>query len=142
MLKNVPKLLSPELLKVLCEMGHTDEICIADANYPATSYNSHVIRADGIKAPELLEAILTLFPLDSYAEENFILMQVVKGDSYKPTIWDEYKKIGAKFEGDNFKVGDMDKWKFYDRCKSCSAVIATGEESLYANIILKKGVIK
>lgn len=142
MLKNICKSLSPELLKVLCEMGHTDEIVIADANFPATSYNGKVIRADGIKAPELLKGILELFPLDTYAEDNFIMMEVVKGDPYVPEIWAVYKEIATSFEGDNAKFKNIDKWEFYERTKKACAVIATGEEALYANIILKKGVIK
>lgn len=142
MLKNICKLISPELLKVLCEMGHTDEIVIADANFPATSYNNKVIRADGIKAPELLKGILELFPLDTYAEDNFIMMEVVKGDNYQPTIWEEYEKIATSYEGNNAKFKHIDKWEFYERTKNACAVIATGEEALYANIILKKGVIK
>lgn len=141
MLKNIPKVISPQLLKVLSEMGHTDELVIADANFPGHTYGKQVIRCDGIDIPTLLKAILTLFPLDSYAKENFILMQVVAGDNYKPTIWEEYKKIARQYEGDNFKLADMDKWDFYERAKNASAVIVTGEESLYANIILKKGVI-
>ena len=141
MLKGISRLISPELLKVLSEMGHTDEIVIADANFPSCTYGKKVIRADGINIPELLEAILTLFPLDSYAEKNVLLMEVVKGDPYKPEIWDIYKSILKKYEGDMVRLDNIDKWRFYERTQSAYAVIATGEKSLYANILLKKGVI-
>ena len=94
MLKGIPEILSPELLKVLCEMGHSDRIIIADGNFPAESMgkNCKVIRADGHGVPELLDAILTLFPLDTYVEKPVNLMQVMPGDTAKTPIWDEYKQ--------------------------------------------------
>lgn len=91
MLKGISPLISPELLKVLCEMGHGDEIVLADANFPAESMGQRVVRADGIGAAELLRAILPLFPLDQYDESNFVLMSVVPGDPIEPVIWDEYR---------------------------------------------------
>lgn len=100
MLKNIPAILSPELLKNLCEMGHSDRIIIADGNFPAESMgkNCKVIRADGHGVPELLDAILTLFPLDTYVEKPVNLMQVMPGDTAKTPIWDEYKAIVAKHD--------------------------------------------
>ena len=95
MLKNVPKIISPELLKVLCEMGHGDEIVIADANYPAETNGLRVVRADGLKGPELLEAILELIPLDTYADENMLLMATTNGDP-TPEIWAIYKDRAEK----------------------------------------------
>lgn len=139
MLKGIPKIISPELLKILSEMGHGDEIVVADANFPSERIGKRVIRADGHSAPELLEAILSLFPLDSYSDENFLLMEVMKGDTVVPTIWDEYKSIGEKDE--NFGLGFIERFAFYERAEKAYAVIATGESALYANIILKKGVI-
>ena len=140
MLKNVPKILSPELIKVLCEMGHGDEIVIADANFPSQTYGKRVVRADGLGGAELLDAILQLIPLDTYAEKNFVLMKTTKGDA-KPAIWDTYFTIANKND-DNVEIEYLERFKFYERAKSAYAVIATGEEAIYANIILKKGVIK
>lgn len=143
MLKNVPKIVSPELLKTLAEMGHGDEIVIADGNFPAETFGKRVIRADGIGGAEMLDAVLTLLPLDTYSDPNFILMRLMQCDEGKinPTIWGEYKKI-AERRDENVRIGQIDRFEFYERAKSAYAVIATGEEAVYANIILKKGVIK
>ena len=144
MLKNIPKILSPELLKVLCEMGHSDRIVIADGNFPAESMgkNAIVIRADGLGAAELLDAILTVFPLDGYVEAPVSLMQVMPGDTVETPIWDEYKKIVAKHDERGEKAfGEIERFAFYEEAKKCYAIIATGESALYANLILQKGVI-
>ena len=140
MLKNVPKILSPQLLKTLCEMGHGDESVIADANFPAETCGQRVIRADGLGGVQLLDAILKMIPLDTYAEENFLLMQTTQGDP-TPTIWADYFAV-AKANDDNLRAGNLERFAFYERAKAAYAVIATGEEAIYANIILKKGVIK
>ena len=139
MLKNIPKIISPALLKILCEMGHGDEIVIADGNFPAESCGQRVIRADGLGGEEMLDAILTLFPLDTYAPANFLLMQTTNGDP-TPTIWDKYFTI-AKKRDDNLRADTLERFAFYERAKKAYAVIATGESAIYANIILKKGVI-
>lgn len=143
MLKGIPKILSPELLKILCEMGHGDKIVIADANFPSANYGKRVIRADGISGTAMLDAILSVFPLDTYSNPNMVLMQLMDCDIGKinPTIWEQYKEIAIK-KDKNVKVGNIDRFDFYDRAKEAYAVIATGEEAVYANIILKKGVIK
>ena len=138
MLKGIPKIVSPELLKVLCEMGHGDEIVIADANFPSETFGQKVVRADGLGGVELLKAILKLIPLDTYAEENFLLMQTVKGDP-TPEIWDKYFAVAKKDAG--FKGGNLERFAFYERAKKAYAVIASGEEAIYANIILQKGVV-
>ena len=140
MLLNIPKIISPELLKVLCEMGHGDEIVIADANFPAESNGQRVVRADGLSGTALLDAILALIPLDTYAKENFLLMATTNGDP-TPEIWAEYKKI-ANSHDKNTSIGFVERQEFYERSRKAYAVIATGEEAVYANIILKKGVIK
>ncbi len=142
MLKNIPKILSPELLKILCETGHGDEIVIADGNFPAENFGRRVIRADGIGGAAMLDAVLTLFPLDTYSEENFLLMELTESDRGKidPVIWEEYKKI-ADVHDKNVRVGYLERFAFYERAKNAYAVIATGEEAVYANIILKKGVV-
>ena len=142
MLKNIPKILSPELLKILCETGHGDEIVIADGNFPAENFGRRVIRADGIGGAAMLDAVLTLIPLDTYSEENFLLMELTESDRGKidPVIWEEYKKI-ADVHDKNVRVGYLERFAFYERAKNAYAVIATGEEAVYANIILKKGVV-
>lgn len=143
MLKGISKKISPELLKMLCEMGHGDEIVIADANFPSETFGKRVIRADGIKGTEMLDAVLSLFPLDTYSDPNMILMQLMDCDVGKinPTIWEEYKDIANEHDK-NVRVGNIDRFEFYERAKDAYAVIATGEQAVYANIILKKGVIK
>lgn len=141
MLKNIPKILSPDLLKILCEMGHGDELVIADANFPAESCGQRVVRADGHGGAKMLEAVLSVIPLDTYAKENFVLMQVVEGDNVRPTIWEEYKKIAAA-KDPNVRAGFEERFAFYERAKKAYAIVATGEGAVYANIILKKGVIQ
>ena len=140
MLKGISPLLFPELLKVLAEMGHGDEIVIADGNFPSENYGKRVIRADGIGGIEMLQAVLSLIPLDTYASENFLLMQTVKGDS-KPEIWSDYFEVATKTD-DNVREAYLERFAFYERAKQAYAVIATGESAVYANIIIKKGVIK
>ncbi|MBM4102894.1 MAG: L-fucose mutarotase [Planctomycetes bacterium] len=141
MLKNISSILSPELLKVLMEMGHGDEIVIADGNFPAASIAQRLIRADGHSVPPILEAVLKLFPLDIYVKKPVALMQLVPGDTVKTPIWEEYRSIikasGEKF--DDFE--NVERFAFYERARKAYAVIATSESALYANIILKKGVV-
>ena len=144
MLKGISPLLSPELLKVLCEMGHGDELVIADGNFPAESIgkNAVVIRADGHGVPEMLDAILQLIPLDQYVDQPAALMKVVPGDPVVPVIWDEYRALLKKHGEDPDKVEMMERFAFYDRAKNAYAIIATGETAIYANVLLKKGVVK
>ena len=144
MLKGISPIISPELLKVLCEMGHSDRIVIADGNFPAESIgkNSKVIRCDGHGVPELLDAILQLFPLDTYVEKPVSLMEVMKGDNAKTPIWDTYKEIIAKHdERGADTVGTIERFKFYEEAKTAYAIIATSEKAIYANVMLQKGVI-
>ena len=144
MLKGIPKILSPELLKILCEMGHSDTIVIADGNFPSESIgkNTKVIRCDGHGVPEILEAILQLFPLDTYVEKPVSLMEVVKGDTAQTPIWDTYKEIIAlKDERKEATIQTIERFEFYEKAKQAYAIIATGETAIYANIILQKGVI-
>lgn len=142
MLKGIPFILSPELLKALMEMGHGDEIVLADANFPAVSNAQRLIRADGHSIPALLQAILQLFPLDTYVPSAVAVMEVVHGDTYKPVIWEEYRQI-LKMSGEKFHSFEfIERFAFYERSRKAYAIVATGEAALYANIILKKGVIK
>ena len=121
-------------------MGHGDEIVIADGNFPSENYGKRVVRADGIGGVKMLSAVLSLIPLDTYATENFLLMQTTQGDP-TPTIWNEYFSV-ANEKDDNVRIGELERFAFYERAKNAYAVIATGEGAIYANIILKKGVIK
>ncbi|MBN2129072.1 MAG: L-fucose mutarotase [Sedimentisphaerales bacterium] len=141
MLKNIPSILSPELLKTLMEMGHGDEIVLADGNFPAASVAQRLLRCDGHGVPELLEAVLKLFPLDIYVERPVALMSVVPGDDTKPTIWEQYRTIVAD-SGEEFSDFEfVERFAFYERAKKAYAVVATSEKALYANVILKKGVL-
>lgn len=144
MLKGIPSIISPELLKVLAEMGHSDRICIGDGNFPAETMgkNAKVVRCDGHGVPELLDAILQIFPLDTYVEKPAILMEVMPGDKVETPIWDEYAKVIAKHDERGKKaIGNIERFAFYEEAKKCYAIIATGETALYANIILQKGVV-
>ncbi|WP_010495369.1 L-fucose mutarotase [Paenibacillus elgii] len=142
MLKGIPSILSPELFKIMMEMGHGDELVLADANFPAASHAQRLVRCDGHGVPELLEAILTFFPLDAYAEHSVALMAVVPGDPVKPVIWDEYRAIVKKHAPEAAEPAFVERFAFYERAKQAYAVVATGEGALYANIVLKKGVVK
>ncbi len=141
MLKNIPPIISPDLMKTLMEMGHGDEIVLADGNFPAASVAQRLLRCDGHGVPELLEAILKFFPLDTYVDQPAALMSIVPGDPTEPTIWETFeaviKKSGAQFVDFNY----VDRFAFYERAKKAYAVVATSEKALYANIILKKGVL-
>lgn len=144
MLKGIPKIISPELLKVLSEMGHSDRLVISDGNFPAESMGKDaiVIRCDGHGVPELLDAILQLFPLDTYVEKPVTLMEVMPGDDVETPIWDTYKEIVSKYDARGGEaVGNIERFKFYDEAKTAYAIIATGESALYANVMLQKGVV-
>jgi L-fucose mutarotase len=141
MLKNIPEVISPELMKVLMEMGHGDEIVLADGNFPSASTAQRLIRCDGHDVPAILEAIMRFFPLDQYAQCPVALMAVVPGDKTKPAIWDEYRKI-IKAGGEAFYDFEfVERFAFYERAKKAYAIVASSEKALYANIILKKGVL-
>lgn len=139
MLKGISALVSPELLKILCEMGHGDEIVIGDGNFPAASCAQRLIRCDGLGVPEILDAVLQLFPLDTYVDSPVSLMATTKDDP-TPEIWATYEEIINKHNGST-NISQVERFDFYDRTKKAYAVIATSEKALYANIILKKGVI-
>jgi L-fucose mutarotase len=142
MLKGIPPILSPELLKVIMEMGHGDELVLGDGNFPAASMARRLVRADGHGVPELLDALMQLFPLDSFVERPVALMAVVPGDPTKPVIWEQYRSLIKNYEPDFKDFELVERFAFYERARSAYAVVATGEKALYANIILKKGVVK
>lgn len=144
MLKNIPAILSPQLLKVLREMGHGDRLVIGDGNFPAESIGKDaiVIRMDGHGVPEILDAVLQLFPLDTYVKKPVSLMEVVKGDPVETPIWENYGKIVEKYDGrGQDAIGQVERFAFYEESRRAYAIIATGEKALYANMILQKGVV-
>jgi len=141
MLKGIPNVISPQFMKVLMEMGHGDEIVISDGNFPASTFAKRLVRCDGHAVPEVLEAVLKFLPLDIYVENPVALMSVVPGDDVKPTIWEEYRSV-IKASGEPFDDFEFEeRFAFYERAKKAFAVVATSETALYANIILKKGVV-
>ena len=141
MLKNIPPLLGPDLLAILRAMGHGDEIAIVDANYPADSAGPALVRLDGISATDVLEAVLTLMPLDDFVDEAAIVMQVVGDASARPPVVDEFDAIVKKHEP-KMGVSSLERFAFYDRVKTGYAIVQSGERRLYGNILLKKGIIR
>lgn len=138
MLKNIPKILPPELLKIMCEMGHGDEIVIADGNFPCETCGKRVVRMDGHGGEAVLDAMLKLFPLDVVSEKYVAVMKT--DDGSVPEIWNGYaEKIEAAGYKADFEL--VERYAFYERAKRAYAVIATGESALYANLILKKGTV-
>ena len=140
MLIGISPLMSPELLSVLYRMGHGDEIVLSDAHFPADTFGQRVVRADGIKVPALLEAILPLMVLDSYVAAPVIMMAPVPGDTLDPTVEASYRASIDRFWPETPAIEHMERFAFYERCKQAFAVVATGETAKYGNIILKKGV--
>ena len=141
MLKGIPGIISPELLKILMEMGHADEIVLGDGNFPASSHAQRLIRCDGHGIPELLDAVLPLFPLDIYVEHPVTLMSVASGDVVQTPIWGVYRSIVDKHHPVDDVFEEVERFSFYERAKKAYAIVATGERALYGNIILKKGVV-
>jgi len=124
------------------EMGHGDEICIGDGNFPSANYGQRLIRLDGHGVPDILEAVMQLFPLDTFVEKNAFLMEAAGGSpDDAPPIWKTYEEILKKGDEHFTGFGFIERFAFYERAKQAYAVIATGETSLYANVILKKGVV-
>lgn len=142
MLNNIPKILSPEIVKFLMEMGHGDELIIADGNFPSVTCAQRLVRADGHTGTDILDAVLQLFPLDPYGDEIPVsLMEKVPGDSVETPIWDEYRDIVKKYNPDFSEFNFIERFDFYDRAKKSFGVIATGESALYACLVLRKGII-
>ena len=140
MLTGIPSILSPELLKILMEMGHGDELVIGDGNFPAASMAQRLARCDGHPVPPLLDAILALFPLDTFVDSPVALMAVVGGGD-EPPVWKTYREIIGRRSPDASGIEHVERFAFYERAKQAYAIVATGESALYANVILKKGVV-
>ncbi|NBC28999.1 MAG: fucose isomerase [Spirochaetes bacterium] len=141
MLKNIPSILSPELLKILMEMGHGDELCIGDGNFPAANYGRRLVRLDGHGVPHILDAVMQLFPLDTFVEKPVYVMEVVDKTQSAPPIWKEYAEIIRRYEPSWTDFQQIERFAFYEQATRAYAIVATGEGALYANLILKKGVI-
>ncbi len=140
MLKGISPLLSPELLATLHRMGHGDEIVLADAHFPGHTFNTNVIRADGLRIPALLDAMLPLFELDSYVDSPLVMMAAVKGDTLDPSVEVSYREPVDRHAPATPAIERIDRFAFYDRAKAAFAVVMTGETAKYGNILLKKGV--
>jgi len=140
-LKNIPPLLGPDLLGILRAMGHGDEIAIVDANYPADAAGPALVRLDGISATDILEAVLSLMPLDDFVDEAAIVMQVVGDAGARPPVVTEFDAIVKKHEP-AMKVSSLERFAFYERVKAGYAIVQSGERRLYGNILLKKGIIR
>lgn len=139
MLKTIDPLLTGDLLAILRDMGHGDEIVLTDANFPAATVAQRLIRLPGIGADRVAEAILSLMPLDDFVDAPATAMSSPDG---RPPIYDDFDRVLADAAGAPVTMEEIDRFAFYDRAKSAYAVVATGERRLYANLILKKGVLR
>jgi L-fucose mutarotase len=140
MLVGISPLLSPDLLATLYRMGHGDEIVLADAHFPGERYNERVIRADGLRVADLLDAILPLLALDSYVESPVVMMAAVSGDSLDPAVEKRYRIAIDRYWPETPPIARIERFAFYERAQGAFAVVMTGETAKYGNIILKKGV--
>ena len=139
MLKGIAPCISPDLLKVLAEMGHGDEIILADAHFPGHSVNGHVLRADGLSVTTLLDGILPLFDLDTYADP-LVMMQPVAGDELDPAVESQYLEVVRRHAPEAKAPARVDRFAFYERARAAFALVMTGETRKYGNLLLKKGV--
>ncbi len=143
MLKGIPNIISPELLKILHEMGHGDDLVIGDSNFPAASNAKKLVRCDGHGVIDVLDGILQLFPLDTYVESPVSLMELIPGDTTIPEIQDDIKKVVCKYEDRGEKAIEfVERFSFYEKAKNAYAIVATTEKKLYGCVVIKKGVIK
>lgn len=140
MLKGISPLLSPDLLAVLCRMGHGDEIVLADAHFPGDTMNARVLRADGLRIPDLLNAILPVFELDSYVDAPLFMMRAVPGDKLDPKVEKSYRAAIERHTPKPPAIARVERFAFYEQARKAFAVVMTGETAKYGNIILKKGV--
>ncbi|QDT41382.1 L-fucose mutarotase [Gimesia alba] len=141
MLKGIPPILSPDLMHTIMNMGHGDDIVLADGNFPADSHAQRIIRLDGHGVPEILDAMLQFFPLDTFVDQPAGLMNPVDEKTTEPPIWSTYQQLIQKHDSRNFELEKIERFEFYERAKQAYAIVATSETALYANLILKKGVV-
>ncbi len=142
MLKGLDPILGPELLSTLREMGHGDDIVIVDTNYPAAASGLPIIRLDGIPAPRVLDAVLSVMPLDDFVPEAAWRMQVVGDPAGEQPIFDEFRAVIAAREGARFALASLERFAFYEKARNAYAIIVSGERRLYGNVILKKGIVR
>ena len=142
MLKGIPPVMSPDLMHVLMSMGHGDEIVLADGNFPAVTMAQRLVRADGLDVPTMLDAVIRFFPLDPYADDHAVVMQMVEPDASEPPIWNTFRQVLDKAEGRSVTLTPIERFAFYERACEAFAVVATSEQAIYANLILKKGVVQ
>ena len=140
MLKGLSPLLSPELLSVLCRMGHGDEIVLADAHFPGESLGVPVVRADGLRIPALLDAVLPLFELDSYVDAPVAMMAAVPGDQLDPAVEAAYRQAIDRHAPATPPIARIERFAFYERARKAFVIVMTGETAKYGNVLLKKGV--
>lgn len=142
MLKGIPPEISPNLMHLLMKTGHGDEIVLADGNFPADSHAAQIVRCDGHTLPAILDAVLTLFPLDTFVPAPAAVMQPVDAAAAEPPIWNMFRTLIEKHERRPVEIEQLERFAFYKRARSAYGIIATSETALYANLILKKGVVE
>lgn len=140
MLKGISPLFSPELLALIYRMGHGDELVLADAHFPGDTFGQRVLRADGLRIPALLDAILPLFVIDTYVTDPLVMMAAVPGDQLDPAVEEAYLVPIRRHAPEAPAITRLERFAFYERTKTAYAVVMTGELAKYGNIILKKGV--
>lgn len=141
MLNGIPPIISPDLMYVLMKMGHGDDIVLADGNFPADSHAQRIIRLDGHGIPEILSALLPFFPLDTFVDQPAGLMNPVDDQAAEPPIWQTYRELIHQHDDRAPELEKIERFEFYERARQAYAIIATSETALYANLILKKGVV-
>lgn len=141
MLKGVPTTISPELMQVMMSMGHGDEIVIADGNFPADSHAERLVRCDGLGGLPVIEGILKFLPVDTFVDDVAVVMQPVDPNTPEPPIWEGFRRALERAENRKVPLTPIDRFEFYDRAREAYAIVATSETALYANLILKKGVV-
>jgi L-fucose mutarotase len=141
MLKGVPPAVSPDLMHLLMKMGHGDEIVIADGNFPADAKAQQIARADGLGVLEILEAVLKFLPLDKFVDDPVTVMKPVNPKEPEPPIWKDFRRLLQMHEGRRIELTPIERFEFYEKAEQAFAIVATSESALYANIILKKGVV-
>lgn len=141
MLKLIHPAISPDLMTVMMQMGHGDELVLADANFPADSNAQRIVRADGIDLETLLPAILKFLPIDTFVPEQAMVMEPVDANAPEPPIWARFRQDLQAAEGREVQLTKIERFDFYDRARQAYAIVATGSRAFYSNIILKKGVV-
>jgi L-fucose mutarotase len=142
MLRHIDPVLSPELLAILRQMGHGDEIAIVDANFPSVTMGKRVVRADGVTATHMAEAILKLMPLDAFETDVAFFMRQVHAPEELAPVCLEFEGLVKQYGAGKFGLTPLERFAFYDRVRESFAVVATAERRLYGNLILKKGVLQ